>query len=183
MKALIKIIKKLRDTYLINFKWRHYSIGEGFHAGRGVVFWAKHKISIGRNFYIGRYSQIECDAIIGNNVLLANYVALVGRYDHNYLQIGMPITLASKIRDANYVWKGLNSKVIIEDDVWIGYGTIIMSGVKIGKGSIVAAGSVVTKDIEPYTISGGNPARFIKDRFSKDEIQQHESLINNAKVL
>jgi chloramphenicol O-acetyltransferase type B len=70
--------------------------------------------------------------------------------------------------------KGVNSKVIIEDDVWIGYGAIIMSGVKIRRGSIIAAGSVVTKDVEPYSIVGGNPAKLIKYRFSKEEIMEHE---------
>ena len=138
------------------------------------MFWAKHNISIGKNFYIGRYSQIECDAIIGDNVILANYVALVGRYDHNYQQIGRPTRLASQIRDADYNWKGLDSKIIIEDDVWVGYGVIIMSGVKIGKGSIIAAGSVITKDVEPYCIVGGNPAKFIKKRFTEEEIKFHE---------
>lgn len=60
-------------------------------------------------------------------------------------------------------------KVIIEDDVWVGYGTIIMSGIVIKKGSIIAAGSVVTKDVDPYSIYGGNPAKKIKNRFDTDE--------------
>ena len=63
----------------------------------------------------------------------------------------------------------------VEDDVWIGAAAIIMSGVKIGKGSIVAAGSVVTKDIPPCEIWGGNPARFIRNRFS-DESNTREHL-------
>jgi acetyltransferase-like isoleucine patch superfamily enzyme len=54
-----------------------------------------------------------------------------------------------------------------------------MSGVKIGKGSVVAAGSVVTKDVKPYSIVGGNPARFIKYRFSEEEIERHERLMRN----
>lgn len=54
--------------------------------------------------------------------------------------------------------------VIIEDEVWLGANSIILSGVTIGKGAIVAAGSVVTKDVPPYTIVGGNPAKFIKNR-------------------
>lgn len=154
--------------------WRRYSFGKNFHAGRNVFMWAKNKISIGENFYIGRYSQIECDAVIGNNVIFANSVALVGKYDHNFLQIGTPVRLAAHIRELSYNWKGLESKVIIEDDVWVGYGAIIMSGVKVGKGSIIASGSVVTKDIAPYTIVGGNPAKFIKFRFNSAEIQTHE---------
>lgn len=60
-------------------------------------------------------------------------------------------------------------EIIIGDDVWIGIRCIIMSGVKIGKGSIIAAGSVVTKDVPPYSIVGGIPAKVIKYRFS-DEI-------------
>jgi acetyltransferase-like isoleucine patch superfamily enzyme len=168
------IFNYLRLGMLKHILWRNYSFGSNFHAGRNVFLWAKNNITIGDNFYIGRYSQIECDAIIGNNVIFANCVALVGRYDHHYQQIGTPIRLSSQIRDSDYQWKGIDSKVTIEDDVWVGYGAIIMSGVKIGRGSIIAAGSVVTKDIEPYSIVGGNPAKFIKFRFTSDEIQSHE---------
>lgn len=180
MKAIIKYLKVIRNIYLVRYKWRKFDISKGFRAGRGVTFWAKHNISIGNNFSIGRYSQIECDAIIGNNVLFANHVALVGRYDHHYLQIGIPIRLASKISDPDYNWKGLDSKVIIEDDVWVGYAAIILSGVKIGKGSIIAAGSVVTKDVKPYSVVGGNPAVFINYRFTEEEIKQHEAVFKNT---
>lgn len=156
--------------------WRRYQIGENFHAGRGVVLWAKNRISIGRNFYIGRYSQIECDAQIGDDVMFSNYVALVGRYDHHFQQPGTPIRLASQIRDADYDWKGLKSSVTIGNDVWIGYGSILLSGVSVGDGSIIAAGSVVTKDVPEYSIVGGNPARKIADRFaSEEEKQLHRS--------
>lgn len=57
--------------------------------------------------------------------------------------------------------------VIIDDDVWIGFGATILSGVTIGKGAIVAAASVVIHDVEPYSIVAGNPARPIKYRFSE----------------
>lgn len=180
MKVLIELIRKflisIRDLFLIKLKWRKYQIGRGFHASRGVFLWAKNGIIIGENFYIGRYSQIECDTIIGNNVVFANGVALVGRYDHHYRQIGKPIRLSSQIRDGDYNWKGLNSKIIIEDDVWVGYGAIILSGVQIGRGAIIAAGSVVTKDVESYSIVGGNPAKIIKKRFTIEEQFLHESM-------
>jgi acetyltransferase-like isoleucine patch superfamily enzyme len=177
MKEIIKLLKVLRDYYLVRFKWRKFDISDGFHAGRGVIFWAKHNISIGRNFYIGRYSQIECDTIIGNNVIFGNYVALVGRYDHNYQEVGSPTRLSSQIRNRDYDWKGLDSEVIIEDDVWVGFGSIILSGVKIGKGSIISAGSVVTKDVEPYSICGGVPARKIANRFkSEEDLNEHKRL-------
>jgi acetyltransferase-like isoleucine patch superfamily enzyme len=136
--------------------------------------WAKHNIVIGDNFYIGKFSQIECDAQIGNNVMFANCVSLVGRYDHHFQQPGTPTRLASQIRDKDYNWKGLNEKIVIEDDVWVGYGTIILSGVHIRQGSIISAGSVVTKDVEPFSIYAGVPARKIKNRFDNDaDLQDH----------
>jgi acetyltransferase-like isoleucine patch superfamily enzyme len=167
-------IKKLRCLLLVKTIWRKYQIGNDFHSGRSVILWAKNQLVIGDNFYIGRFSQIECDAIIGNNVMLANQVALVGRYDHNYQQIGVPTRLASEIRDPDYSWKGLNLKVVIKDDVFIGYGSIILSGVIIEQGSIIASGSVVTRDVEPYSIYGGVPAKKIGNRFENDEdLEEH----------
>lgn len=66
--------------------------------------------------------------------------------------------------------------IIIDDDVWIGYGSIIMSGVHIGQGAIVAAGAVVTKDVPPYMIVGGVPAKEIRYRFDQDIIDQLKSI-------
>jgi chloramphenicol O-acetyltransferase type B len=175
-----ELIRKLRFLYLTKFKWKRFSFGKDPYIGRFVYMWAKHTIKIGDNFYIGKYSQIECDAEIGDHVMFANRVALVGRYDHNYTQIGIPTRLASKIRDYDYNWKGLDSKVIIGDDVWVGYGSIILSGVKVGTGSIIAAGSVVTKDIEPYSIYAGVPAKKVANRFISDmDLQSHIKIINN----
>lgn len=65
-----------------------------------------------------------------------------------------------------------NGPVIVKDDVWIGVKAIIMSGVTINQGAIVAAGSVVTKNVVPYTIVGGNPAKEIKKRFSNEIINK-----------
>ena len=62
--------------------------------------------------------------------------------------------------------------IILEDDVWIGHSAIIMSGVTLGQGSIVAAGAVVTKDVPPYAIVGGNPAKIIKYRFEREVIEK-----------
>ena len=61
---------------------------------------------------------------------------------------------------------------IIENDVWIGYGSTIMPGVRIGNGSIIAAKSTVTKDVEPYSIIGGNPGKLIRKRFDDSQISK-----------
>ncbi|MBW8332465.1 MAG: hypothetical protein K0M40_10630 [Prolixibacteraceae bacterium] len=181
---MIRLLKKCYYKYLRHIKWRKFNIGKNLHAGRGIFLWARHSITIGENFYIGKYCLIECDAIIGNYVILANYVSLIGRYDHNYQEIGTPTRMASQIRDENYNWKGLNQKIIIEDDVWVGVGSIILSGVSIGIGSIIAAGSVVTKNVEPYSIYAGNPAKKIRNRFdSEEQLREHIRLykLNFAK--
>lgn len=175
------LLKRLRDIYLTKIKWRRYNFGRGFHAGRGVVLWAKQYICIGCNCYIGRYSQIECDARIGDNVILANSVAFVGRYDHHYQSVGVPIRLAPQIRDNDYDWRGRDLAINVGNDVWIGYGAIVLSGVTIGNYSIIAAGSVVTKDVEPFSIVGGNPARQIGSRFDTDELKQKHALLYESR--
>jgi virginiamycin A acetyltransferase len=65
-------------------------------------------------------------------------------------------------------WKG---DTVIQNDVWIGYDSTIMPGVKIGNGAVIAARAVVVKDVEPYTIVGGNPAKPIRKRFSDETIE------------
>ena len=62
--------------------------------------------------------------------------------------------------------------IVVDDDVWIGYGATIMSGVHIGQGAVVAAGAVVTKDVPPYAIVGGVPAKVIKYRFEPEMIEE-----------
>jgi len=68
-------------------------------------------------------------------------------------------------------------KIVIGNDVWIGLRAIIMGGVKIGDGAIIAANSVVTKDVEPYSIVGGAPAKLIRKRFTDNETKELDSLV------
>lgn len=175
---ILGTLKGIRDWFLVHVIWRQHSIGRGFHAGRRVVLWAPNQIKIGENCYIGRYSQIECDAEIGHNVIMANMVAFVGRYDHHFQHVGTPTRLAMQIRDPDYDWKGHDLKVVVGDDVWIGYGAIILSGVTIGEGAVVASGAVVTKDVEAYMVVGGNPAKPICPRFADEaELEIHRMAI------
>lgn len=171
------IIKKLFSLYQRKCKWRRYQLGKGFHAGAGVHLWALNKIKTGKYCYLGRGSQIECDVEFGDYVFTGNNVAFVGRYDHNYTETGKPILLSTRIKDPDYDWKGIGNVTIVEDDVWIGYGSIVLSGARISQGSIIAAGSVVTKDVEPFSIYGGVPARKLKDRFSTPaELENHKKI-------
>lgn len=175
---MIEYLKKIRDLYLSKIRWRRYTISEGFHAGARVRLWARSTLRIGKNFYIGRDSFIETDCIIGDYVIIGNKVGIVGRYDHHFQQIGVPVRIASNIREKEYNWKGKGLVTHIENDVWIGYGAVIMGGVTIKNGAIIAAGSVVTKDVEPYSIYGGNPAKKLRDRFDNlEDLELHKKLL------
>ena len=143
-----------------------------------VDLWSPHQhIILGHHVQFGKNAIVHCDAEIGNYVLIARNVAFVGRDDHCF---DLPCTT---------VWespRGDQYKVIIEDDVWIGHGAIILSGVKVGRGAIVSAGAVVIQDIPPYAVVGGSPARLIKWRFIDEDSNAHNAFLdkkNNGRVL
>lgn len=73
-----------------------------------------------------------------------------------------------------------DAPVVIEDDVWTGANVTILKGVIIGRGSVIAAGAVVTKSCPPYSIIGGVPAKALKMRFTPEEIEQHERIIRTS---
>jgi chloramphenicol O-acetyltransferase type B len=178
--VIIDLIKSFRTEYLRKIVYRKYKIGEGLFIGRRTRIWARERADIGKNFYMGKDSLIETDVIIGDNVMWGSKVAVVGRYDHNYHQVGTPTRLAMDINDAEYTWKGLGIVTIIENDVWVGYGSTILGGVKIGEGSIIGAGSLVTKDVEPYSIYAGVPAKRIRPRFDNEEdLKRHLELVRS----
>lgn len=109
--------------------------------------------------YIGPRCEIGRGVHIGKYTMLANNVMVVGG-DHNFKNTELPIIFSGRqgIKDTH-----------IGVDCWIGAGCIIMAGVTVGDGAIIAAGSVVTKDVPPCTIWGGNPAKYIKNRFTPEE--------------
>jgi acetyltransferase-like isoleucine patch superfamily enzyme len=131
-------------------------------------------MSIGDDVYVGKLCTIECDGRIGNGVMIANNVGLVGRYDHDIYCVGKFVRQAPWIGADDYSGPGKDLQVNIEDDVWIGYGAILLTGITVGRGAIVAAGSVVTRDVARYAIVAGNPANPVAARFSKEEITIHE---------
>ncbi|WP_242983052.1 acyltransferase [Clostridium tertium] len=171
---VIKLLKRIRCIIISRRSSCNISIGKDSTFGRGTTLYAPNRIKIGNNVYIGKYCSLETDITIENNVLIGNNVGIIGRYDHDYSVIGKTIKDSPWIGDKEYNFKGLGLAVFIEEDTWIGYGSIILSGVRIGKGSIVAAGSVVTKDIPPYSIVAGNPSKILKERFNYNEIKEHE---------
>jgi len=129
------------------------------------------KVSIGKHSY-GMLNMVNSDPyerlILGNFVSIAEGVVFVVCGDHRTETVStFPFRWSLEGRGETAISKG---PVIVEDDVWIGTNSIILSGVTIGKGSIIAAGSVVAKDVPPYAIVGGVPAKVIKYRFSEEII-------------
>jgi len=147
--------------------------------GKGVVFdpvtsyFSYKTISIGNQVYIGpnaSFSSTHSKIKIGNNVMFGPSVHIFGG-NHIVDQVGIAMNSIIKTD------KTKDQDVIFEDESWIGGGTIVLTGVTIGRGAIIAAGAVVAKSVVPYSISGGNPCKFIKMRFTKEEIGRHEELL------
>ena len=181
-RKIIAVLRRFR-TFLKVAGKAYIKHKAGLHIGEGTRLWAPHHLIIGQNVYVGKQVCIEANCTIGDNVLIANRVGIVGRNDHDFNEIGVPVRFSSWIGSQKNPSPYLNEEVHIEDDVWIGYGCILLTGVVIGKGSIVAAGSVVTKSMPPYSIVAGVPGRVIRKRFIEREIANHERLIRNRKFI
>lgn len=108
-------------------------------------------VRIGNNSRIGISCVVIGPVTVGNYVILAQNIVMSG-LNHGYEDINTPISLQ----------KCTTKEIVIEDESWIGANAVVTAGVRIGKHSVVAAGSVVTKDVPPYSIVAGNPARVIK---------------------
>lgn len=116
-------------------------------------------LKIGDNSNIGPYSYIGCSGYIeiGNNVMISPRVSI---YAENHIYEDSNVSIKSQ---------GIKREFVkIEDDCWIAANSVILAGVTIGRGSVIAAGSVVTKDVPPYSVAAGIPAKIIKQR-SKPE--------------
>lgn len=172
---IVEQARWLRNHVTLKFAVRKNVVfGHNLHVGPGSVVEAPDYLSIGDDVYIGKNCTIECDGSIGNHVLIANMVGLIGRYDHDYSVIGVPVRQSPWIGDLDYDGPGKGLKIVVEDDVWIGYGAILLSGIKVGRGAIIAAGSVVTRDVPRYTIVAGTPAKVLNHRYTPQQIIEHE---------
>ncbi|MCK5136212.1 MAG: hypothetical protein KAR19_10540 [Bacteroidales bacterium] len=166
---LKNILNSFRNILIFKLRYPWVKRGMNVHCQYSTTFWSPQKnIYLGNDVGIGPRCNFLCDIKIGNKVMIAGSVALLNSDDHHYNIIGKTMWDSGR---------GDNRKIIVKDDVWIGYGVIILSPVKIGRGSIIAAGSIVLKDVSPYSIVGGCPAKVIKMRFTKEEIIEHESIL------
>lgn len=183
MGHLIALLRRIQTSLLLNAAKKFLRHGIDVHVGKGSRFWAPGSISLGDHVYIGKNVLIECNANIGNYVLIANHVALIGRNDHDFGAVGFPVRYSPWVGSRKYPSRFADEKVDIGDDVWIGFGSIVLTNTTIGRGAIIAAGSVVTKDVPPYAIAAGVPARVVRYRFDNDSevIARHEKAIASGR--
>lgn len=132
--------------------------GKNVDIGPKVEFSSVRESEIGNNSGIGAYSQIGI-VKIGNYVMMGTHCLLLSQ-NHRFDDLNMPMCRQGFQN---------HKPIIIEDDVWIGSRVIILPGVKIGGGSVIGAGAVVTKNVEPYSIVAGNPAKVIGYRNDKSK--------------
>jgi acetyltransferase-like isoleucine patch superfamily enzyme len=148
------------------------TFGENFRVGRGVFVSAPHRLHIGHEVSVGPWSIIQVDGAIGDFVLIGMGVQIVGRDDHALDEVGTPIGMSTWVAERDQTDRDL---VTIGRDVWVGGGAVILSGVQIGEGAVIGAGSVVTKNVPPFTIVGGNPAKPLAMRFSTESMRVEHS--------
>lgn len=108
-------------------------------------------VIIGKETRIGMGNVVIGPVTIGNNVIFAQNIVMSG-LNHSYENLNFPISKQ----------KVTTACITVEDECWIGANVVLTAGVKVGKHSVIAAGAVVTKDIPPYSVAVGNPARVIK---------------------
>jgi acetyltransferase-like isoleucine patch superfamily enzyme len=166
----IKIIKRLIIP-LIKTQFKK--------CGKNVTFnpfdyFSYSNVEIGNDVFIGSgayFSSIDIIKI-GNKVMFGPNVTIIGG-DHNSSVIGKYMYDVKEKLPEN------DKPVVINDDIWIGTGSIILKGVTIGEGSIVGAGSLVIKDVPSNTIVAGVPAKFIKNRFTDSQLSDHFEKLNS----
>jgi len=133
-----------------------FGFGSIIHGGKYVI--------IGENFFAGEYCYLSTnkyvDVVIGSHIMFGPYVKVLGgNHDSKYLD--NHISYAPEVKSGN---------IIIEDGVWIGANSTILSSATISEGCIVGANSLINKTLPPYSICAGSPAKFIRSRFDEKEL-------------
>jgi len=143
--------------------------GSKFYPATSSIPWYEN-VYIGDNVFIGELVELSADGVkirIGDDTLISRGTSIIAG-NHLFDTPGLSYLESSK---------GVNEDITIGRNVWIGEHVIILKGVTIGDSSIIAAGSIVTKDVDDFAIVGGIPAKFIRWRFTKEEQKIHREKV------
>lgn len=157
----------------------HYQLHRFAHHGcnchiDGIGSFSYSNISLGNNVFIGSgaiFVSSKAKIVIGSNVMFGPCVMMVTG-NHRTDVIGELMSDVKEKRPKD------DEDVVIEDDCWIGMGAIILKGVKIGKGSVVGAGAIITKDLPPYSIATSSQGVVVRSRFSREDLEKHISILS-----
>lgn len=164
---------------------REALVGRFASHGRDFVFdpdgvYSFESISVGDRVNLG-YRPIlvatRATITIGSDVMFGPEVTIRGG-NHRFDLPGLPMIAVTDTMKLPEHDQG----VVIEDDVWIGTRAIVLHGVTVGRGSVVGAGSVVTRSVPEYAIVAGSPARVVRNRFTPDQLRQHRDALRRTRV-
>lgn len=167
---VFRLFCEVLKLYLFKRKWRFKNKNNSTVA---KTIFEMNAVTVGRYTYgnldVRNWGSENEKLIIGDFCSIANTTFVLGG-NHNYSHFS---TFPSNVRFLGAIREAYsNGPIVVSDDVWLGIDTMVMSGVTIGQGAVVAARSVVVKDVPPYAIVGGNPAKIIKYRFSPEIIEK-----------
>lgn len=167
---VFRLFCEVLKLYLFKRKWRFKNKNNSTVA---KTIFEMNAVTVGRYTYgnldVRSWGSENEKLIIGDFCSIANTTFVFGG-NHNYSHFS---TFPSKVRFLGAIREAYsNGPIVVSNDVWLGIDTMVMSGVTIGQGAVVAARSVVVKDVPPYAIVGGNPAKIIKYRFSSEIIEK-----------
>jgi len=172
VKLLLFFSKVLRRLRMLAYRKLFKKVGSNFFFNPSDLF-SYQTITVGDDVYIGpgaKFSASVSSITLGNKIMFGPNVTIMGG-DHNTTVVG------SYMYDIKDKLSKNDQPVIVEDDVWIGCGVIILKGVTVGTGSIVAAGALVTNSVPCFSIVGGVPAKVIGQRFSDEDLAEHKKII------
>lgn len=161
-KLKLRILDKLHLTRYWT-RTRRYNIGEHSYFSHST------KIANKKNVFVGKYCSLANGVCIG----MGNHpYDILTTHPFTYMDNDIQLYGNMPVSKENMVKLPPSGKTIIGNDVWVGHNALILEGVKVGDGAIIGAGAVVTKDVEPYGIVAGVPAKLIKYRFPKEIIDE-----------
>jgi len=173
------VFNQIRWNYeFYTFRQRWFKLN-GHNSTNPKSIFPLNSVVVGNNSYgdlnIENYGNPDEKLIIGNYVSIGKNVTFILGGNHQISTITNYPLFSSFIEMSATHDAQTKGPIVIEDEVWIGLGSTILSGVRIGKGAIIGACAVVTKDIPPYAIVAGNPAKIIKYRFADSIIDSLKS--------
>lgn len=162
-----------RNLLFSFYKKKFKSLGNGTKINPTASIHDKRLVSIGENSFIGKWCHISIVKpallVVGNHAIISPYTKILAG-DHRMDYVGKFISV---INDP------INIPIAIENDTMIGMDAMVLKGVTIGEGAVIGAKAVVVKNVLPYTVAVGIPAKMIKLRFNLEDIPRHMEAINS----